>query len=68
MLAMPWTCGNDKLAHYEANPICPTFGVGVRTVYNHFHFMMDKTVSSFCAIYKSLTINFMLQYVTLKNY
>ena len=45
VIAMPWTCGDDRLAHYEANPICPTFGVGVSTVYNNFHFIMNKTVS-----------------------
>ena len=31
MLAIPWTRGDDRLVHYKANPICPTFGVGDHT-------------------------------------
>lgn len=30
--ATPWTCGDGGLAHYEANPICPTFGLGDHTI------------------------------------
>ena len=30
---MPWTCDDGGLAHYEAHPVCPTFGLGDYTVY-----------------------------------
>ena len=30
---MPWTCGDGGLAHHEAHPICPTFGLGDCIVY-----------------------------------
>ena len=30
---MPWTCDDGRLAHYEAHPICLTFGLGDYTVY-----------------------------------
>lgn len=29
---MPWTCGDGRLAYYEANLICPTFGLGDHTI------------------------------------
>ena len=30
---MPWTCGDGRLAHYEAHLVCPTFGLGDCIVY-----------------------------------
>ena len=30
---MPWTCDDGRLAHYEAHPVCPTFGLGDYTIY-----------------------------------
>ena len=30
--ALPWTCGDGGLAHHEAHPICPTFGLGDCTI------------------------------------
>ena len=30
---MPWTCDDGGLAHYEAHPVWPTFGLGDYTVY-----------------------------------